>query len=245
MDEDLTGRTGDLIAGLAMFRDASVPAPNPELAALFSASASAALPTTPRRLPVYKRILAGIPSKVAAGALGALLAGSVGAGALTGTMMLTSHEDDAPAVETPAVSDEAPAAADDQQEAPEVEDGAAVAGVEDGSANDAAPAADLAAVPVPTSVSEAAHTHDFDEACGNHGHYVSAFARYGEEPECAVGARSDAAGTTEATSTSDSASQDAAVAGDSATTDASTVSAHKGGAHHSSKGKGAKGKGDR
>lgn len=45
----------------------------------------------------------------------------------------------------------------------------------------------------PTTVSEAAHIHDFDEACGNHGAYVSHFARFGEEPECATGARGDAA----------------------------------------------------
>jgi hypothetical protein len=43
--------------------------------------------------------------------------------------------------------------------------------------------------PVPTSTSEAAHVHDFDEACGNHGAYVSHFARTGEEPECATNAR--------------------------------------------------------
>lgn len=42
---------------------------------------------------------------------------------------------------------------------------------------------------VPTSVSEAAHIHDFDEVCGNHGAYVSHFARTGEEPECATNAR--------------------------------------------------------
>jgi hypothetical protein len=44
----------------------------------------------------------------------------------------------------------------------------------------------------PTTVSEAAHIHDFDEACGNHGAYVSHFARFGEEPECATTARGSA-----------------------------------------------------
>lgn len=47
---------------------------------------------------------------------------------------------------------------------------------------------------VPTSVSEAAHVHDFDEACGNHGAYVSHVARFGEEPECATTARGAGAG---------------------------------------------------
>ena len=35
-------------------------------------------------------------------------------------------------------------------------------------------------------VSEAAHNHDFDEACGNHGTYVSHIARTGEPPACAT-----------------------------------------------------------
>jgi len=35
-------------------------------------------------------------------------------------------------------------------------------------------------------VSEAAHEHAYDEACGNHGKYVSAVARTGEQPECAT-----------------------------------------------------------
>ena len=41
----------------------------------------------------------------------------------------------------------------------------------------------------PTSVSEAAKIHAFDEACGNHGQYVSFFARNGTEPSCATEAR--------------------------------------------------------
>lgn len=36
-------------------------------------------------------------------------------------------------------------------------------------------------------VSRAAHNHDHDEACGNHGAYVSHVARTGEEPPCATG----------------------------------------------------------
>jgi hypothetical protein len=212
MDRDLTGRTGDLLAGLALFRDASVPEPSPELTALFASTATAAATTTaapalptPRSTPLYKRILSGVPSKIAAAALGALLAGSLGAGAgaLTGT--LASSEDDTPAVEAPVVDDTAvdddehesdDEAAEVEDEAAEVEDEVAVDEVDDDGANDAAVdadlAADLAAVPVPTSVSEAAHTHDFDEVCGNHGRYVSFFARTGTEIECAVQARSAA-----------------------------------------------------
>ena len=51
--------------------------------------------------------------------------------------------------------------------------------------------------PVPTSQSEAAHNHDFDAACGNHGAYVSHFARTGEEPQCAQDARKGQAGQTQ------------------------------------------------
>ncbi len=50
-------------------------------------------------------------------------------------------------------------------------------------------AATTALPAVPTSVSEAAHIHDFDAACGNHGAYVSHVARFGEEPDCATTAR--------------------------------------------------------
>jgi hypothetical protein len=194
-DEDFTGRTGELLAGLALFRDSSVPAPSPQLTALFAATATAApsaLPT-PRSTPLYKRILSGVPSKIAAAALGALLAGSLGAGAgaLSSTMTLTSSEDDAPAVETPAVDDDAVVGEveHEEEDVADVDDEAAVDEVDDDGANDAAADADLAAVPVPTSVSEAAHNHEFDEACGNHGHYVSEFAHTGAEPACAVEAR--------------------------------------------------------
>ena len=224
----------DFFADLAMFRDGSVPEAGPELRALFASVAAAAPAVEPaRRLPVYKRIFAGVPSKVAAGALGALLAGSVGAGALTGTMVLTSNDDDAavcpavsddhgdvvvvpvvagddsaedtdagvgadePADSDDAVCDEDDAATDDDDES-----------TEDGATDDEAdesevvePTADvptdLASVPVPTSVSEAAHNHAFDEACGNHGAYVSHFAKTGEEPECATAARGAATAETE------------------------------------------------
>ena len=36
-------------------------------------------------------------------------------------------------------------------------------------------------------VSEAAHDHSHDVACGNHGRYVSGMARTGERPACASG----------------------------------------------------------
>lgn len=55
------------------------------------------------------------------------------------------------------------------------------------------PAAPTELPGAPTTVSEAAHIHDFDEACGNHGAYVSHFARFGEEPECATAERDGAA----------------------------------------------------
>lgn len=44
-------------------------------------------------------------------------------------------------------------------------------------------------LPIPTTTSEAAKIHAFDEACGNHGMYVSFFAQMGFEPPCALLAR--------------------------------------------------------
>ena len=43
-----------------------------------------------------------------------------------------------------------------------------------------------------TTASQAAHIHDFDEACGNHGAYVSFVARNGTEPACAAEVRTGA-----------------------------------------------------
>lgn len=41
-----------------------------------------------------------------------------------------------------------------------------------------------------TTAAQAAQIHDFDEACGNHGAYVSFVARNGTEPSCAAEVRS-------------------------------------------------------
>lgn len=170
---------------------------------------------------MYKRILTGLPSKVAAGALGALLAGSVGAGALTGTMVLTSDDDPVDVVACPVedevvvdevvseeqVVDDSDVADDEGCEDPGADgvdgDGADVS-IDGDDADELSDAdeteqpkvevpVDPATVPVPTVQSEAAQNHAFDEACGNHGAYVSHFARTGEEPECATAARSGGA----------------------------------------------------
>lgn len=163
-DEDLTGPVGDLLAGSARFRELPAPDAGPELRALFAAS---------RRFPSWKRILGGVPAKVAAGALGALLAGSVAAGALTGTTVPTSHDSDAPAVEVTVPNDEVVVVDHDDQSGDEVEhaDEAgddAVDEVEDDGANDAADAVDLAAVPAPASASPAGPTHDADDEVADH-----------------------------------------------------------------------------
>jgi hypothetical protein len=130
---------------------------------------------------------------------------------MTGTISLTSSESDAPTVETPAVQETPVVVADvDEHEADAVEDEAAVDEVDDDGANDAAADGDLAAVPVPTSVDEAAQTHEFDEACGNHGAYVSQFAQTGTEPDCAVQARAGTAATPEATDVAASSADDSA-----------------------------------
>ena len=208
----------DFLSGLAMFRSGPAPEAGPELRARFASVATIPAVEPARRLPVYKRILTGLPSKITAGALGALLAGSVGAGALTGTMVLTSNDDapttgvaacdpaaddvvadDADTAAVEAVSDDS--AADESGDAAGCEDPGDDESGDDESAGDEEAAeepevdepkdevpADLSTVAVPTSVSEAAHNHAFDEACGNHGAYVSHFARTGEEAPCATGA---------------------------------------------------------
>ena len=242
----MTVHDDDFFADLAMFREAPVPPAGPELRSLFAAVATIPAAEPARRLPVYKRVLTGLPSKIAAGALGALLAGSVGAGALTGTMVLTSDDDDVPVaacvdevsfedadadagagagaddVADDGVADEAPVcegesaadeaadeSAEEESDGDESDAGAAEEEVveeeaaeeeaaEEEAAEEAPVAAapvDLASVPVPTSQSEAAQTHAFDEACGNHGAYVSYFAQTGEEPACATAARAAADGT--------------------------------------------------
>ena len=182
----------DFLAELSAFRSGPAPEAGAELRALFASVATVETCATPaaepaRRLPVYKRILTGLPSKVAAGALGALLAGTVGAGALTGTMVLTS--DDAPVVESQEQ--------DQEHEAPEVEEAVVEASADEGDdAGKHEVPEDLSTVAVPTSVDEAAQNHAFDEACGNHGAYVSYFAQTGEEPSCATEARAAAAAGT-------------------------------------------------
>jgi hypothetical protein len=184
----------DLVAELAAFRSAEAPVPGAALRDLFASGAVVVAPARPapaRRTPMSmpKRLLAAVPSKIAAGVVGALLAGSLGAGAMTGTLSLTSQESDAPAevVEPQDAVEVAPAEVEaddaDEAEVAEVADDveAAEAPKED--------AGDPTTAPEPTSVDEAAHNHQFDEACGNHGAYVSHFARTGEEPECALNAR--------------------------------------------------------
>ena len=193
----------DLVAGLAAFRSDEPPVPGSALRELFAsglvvAPAAVTTPAPARRTPmsVPKRFLAAVPSKIAAGVLGALLAGSLGAGAMTGTITLTSEESDAP-VEVEAVEEtEVDEAVVEETEVADVEE-AEVVEVEEESDEPKADAGDPMTAPIPTSVSEAAHNHQFDEACGNHGAYVSHFARTGEEPECALTAR--AGGEPEAT----------------------------------------------
>ena len=173
----------DFLAELSAFRSGPAPEAGPELRALFASvadpssacEAAVSVAGPARRIPVYKRILAGLPSKVAAGLVGAVLAGTLGAGAgtLTGTMMLTS--DDAPVVE-----ETVEPAEEQEQEQESVVDEAVV--------EEQLEASDPSADGAPTSVSEAAHNHESDEACGNHGMYVSSFAQSGEEPECATAA---------------------------------------------------------
>jgi len=137
------------------------------------------------------RRLSTLPAKISAGLLGAgLLLGGLGvAGALPGSV-LTSHHDDEKVTTTDQPKADAPEAPDvDKPDATGTEPGEAA-----GEQKPATPA-DPSSVAVPTSVDEAAQIHAFDEACGNHGAYVSYFAQHGTEPQCAIDARSGAAST--------------------------------------------------
>lgn len=202
--DDLDGPVAEFVGELATWCAAPPPPPAPPLRELFARSAVVTPPAvvTPRRSPMSesKRLVAAVPAKIAAGVLGALLAGSLGAGAMTGTITLTSEKSDATEATETLVEDDAVAA---EQEDLDVEVDEADAGNVDevdevdldaeGEAKVTKDAGDPATAPVPTSVSEAAKNHQFDEACGNHGAYVSHFARTGEEPECATAARGAAA----------------------------------------------------
>lgn len=189
-DELLTGETAAFVTDLRAAAHGPAPEASDELRALFASTATVTAPpatTTPRRTPVSdaKRLLTTIPSKVAAGVLGALLAGSLGAGAMTGTITLASNEADVAESAEVLAEDEA---LEDPLVDPEQELVVEEVEVEDGEDGPKDPGDPMTA-PIPTTVEEAAHNHQFDEACGNHGAYVSHFARTGEEPECALTAR--------------------------------------------------------
>lgn len=203
--DELDGPVAELVAELVTWRTAPAPAPGAALRDLFAQAAAVTPPATvtPRRTPVSepKRPLAALPAKIAAGVVGALLAGSLGAGAMTGTITLTSNDSDAPAeVEAGELEfdEKDPEAEENDLEAeekdlevvePEEKD-LEVDDVED--VKEPKDGGDPTTAPVPTSVEEAAQNHQFDDACGNHGAYVSHFARTGEEPECATAARGGA-----------------------------------------------------
>lgn len=223
-----------LTSFMASVRDAyaasTPPAPGEDLRALFATGLEVDVPpttTTPRRRRMFSDVFKAVPGKVAAGLLGATLAytGLGAAGALPAPLSLASSHDDTEQV----VLDDTTATtlADDGDTTPTtVNEGDGDTDADAGTK--VAEDVDLALVPVPTSVSEAAHNHAFDEACGNHGKYVSHFARTGTEPECATAARTAAGG--------DGQDADAAVSTADADADADAVADGKG------KGKAEKGK---
>ncbi|HEX2040979.1 MAG TPA: hypothetical protein VHF47_14740 [Acidimicrobiales bacterium] len=233
--------------------------PDARLQALFDAHPVAAVPPSPhvpRSRRMLSDLLTSLPGKIAAGFVGATLAwGGLGvAGAVPGPLGLASSEDEveAPATEDVDTTDEA----DDTEstetegteetestgEAEEAKDTEDVEGTDEVEDDGELPEA-------PTSASEAAHIHDFDEACGNHGKYVSHFARTGEEPECATEARDEAAGEDgedEGTDTTKTDTTETVDAADAETTPDDDAKGHgkakKGG---KAAGKGGKGKGRR
>ncbi|MDP8991953.1 MAG: hypothetical protein M3N31_02700 [Actinomycetota bacterium] len=165
-------------------------------------SQAAGLPKWGRRR-MFKQAMGSLAAKVAAATTGAMLAvGGLGvAGALPGPLhTVASDAADVVGLELPADEEATDPVADqpegedpaDQVTTPDGEE--PVEEGDEGTEGDEEDATPGALAPVPTSTSEAAHIHDFDEACGNHGAYVSHFARTGEEPQCARDARAGAAG---------------------------------------------------
>lgn len=210
---------------MASVRDAyaasTPPAPGEELRALFATGLEVDGPptTTSRRRRMFSDVFKAVPGKVAAGLLGATLAytGLGAAGALPAPLSLASSDDDTEQVvvddttSTTLGEDEGDGTTPTTVTEEDADTDTDTKVVED---------VDLALVPVPTSVSEAAHNHAFDEACGNHGKYVSHFARTGTEPECATAARTAAGG--------DGQDTDASVSTADADADADAVADSKG-----------------
>lgn len=198
-----------LTSFMASVRDAyaasTPPAPGDDLRALFATGLEVDAPptaTTSRRRRMFSDVCKAVPGKVAAGLLGATLAytGLGAAGALPAPLSLASSEDD---IEQVVLDDTtATTLGEDGDTTPAtVSEGDGDGDTDADAGTKVAEDVDLALVPVPSSVSEAAHNHDFDEACGNHGKYVSHFARTGTEPECATAARAAAGGDGQDTGT--------------------------------------------
>jgi hypothetical protein len=222
-DDAIDERTSAFLEEVRLeFRATAPPAPGPLLTSFFalandksdlpvtaasnatrSAPQTAGLPNwMRRRIDVMNSFIGQVSTRVAAGALGALLVvGGLGAAAI-GPVGLASHEDDdhecvalhelADTFEENIVvcevegDDGASADATDTSHAAETADTVAITEEDDDEGADGEEG-DLP--PVPTSTSEAAQIHEFDEACGNHGMYVSFFAQMGFEPPCALAAR--------------------------------------------------------
>ena len=184
------------------------PAPDDRLRALFvhgapEAVGAIATATAPRPAKV-RRLFSTLAAKGAAALLGGgLVIGGLGvAGALPGGLAPTARpsppvtSDGSAASTDPVVAAPPPASddtsagtaagADDRGPRP-VSPMASAAGGHRDASSDGAPGGAGPETP-PASVSEAAQTHTFDEACGNHGAYVSWFAQHATEPSCATDA---------------------------------------------------------
>lgn len=172
--------------------------------------ARAARPTERSRF-MFLEVFKSLPSKISAAALGAAIAisGLGAAGALPGSMVLTSNE----AEEVELVEEDAVKGADEGSEAGAVEEREGSEGVESGETGPSDEA---------SPVATAAQNHEFDEACGNHGAYVSHFARHGEAPECAGGVGTG--GEAESTTTdADGETEDAHPRGNAKSADAGSA----------------------
>lgn len=148
---------------------------------------------------MMKNLLSQLSAKIAAGALGAVLAaGGLGAAGI-GPVSLASHENDGhECVELDEVAEtfdvnivvcevaeKDSATVDEEGDDVSADDAETLENAGE-RAEESKEVIEGELPPAPTTTSEAAQIHAFDEACGNHGMYVSFFAQMGFEPPCAL-----------------------------------------------------------
>lgn len=199
-DDAPTAEVARFLREAASAFPAEPPTPGPGLAVLFAEGLPAPALTArplPTRRSTMRSAVSSLPRKLALAAAGLTFAGTglAAASALPGvddvtealpevSTTLPDVDTTVPDVDTtlPDVSTTVP---DVSTTVPDIS-----TTVPDVTTPTTTPTGGTGALPLaPTTASQAAHIHAFDEACGNHGRYVSFVARNGTEPSCATDVR--------------------------------------------------------